>query len=358
MLMVKVWPFVFIAVLVAPATSTNGDSGHRSEWLRVRRIFFGNRPTPPPAPPFFVGGKRPEGLPRSGLDSVIEIEQRYPDIGSKIYFVTLFDKERNIPLYSAYKVTADEAKGIGRSGVSRKNKTDWRNPTFPDPPNLYDAYKEAIETDRQPLSKGHMNPSGLNSFDINALRATYTLTNAAPQFKNFNSHPWRKFERKIVEYARRCSKLDDSAILYLLTGTSDYSIRPDKDNKPMRDTGIPFPDIKNRYLNGKVRLDTPRAMWTAGCCVWSLFGQRQHPQAASFAVMGNNQNNLDMVHQMQMKVTDLETLLREAGFWKPKVNLFPGNKNCGFKENDIRVQKWFLKGNNDFSLRENNNTFI
>lgn len=105
--------------------------GHRSEWLRVRRIFFGNRPTPPPAPPFFVGGKRPEGLPRSGLDSVIEIEQRYPDIGSKIYFVTLFDKERNIPLYSAYKVTADEAKGIGRSGVSRKDKKRWRNPTFP-----------------------------------------------------------------------------------------------------------------------------------------------------------------------------------------------------------------------------------
>ena len=41
------------------------------------------------------------------------------------YFVTLFDGKRNIPIYSAYKVTPQQAAGIGN--YSRVD-SDWRNP--------------------------------------------------------------------------------------------------------------------------------------------------------------------------------------------------------------------------------------
>ena len=61
------------------------------------------------------------------------------------------------------------------------------------------AYREAINTDGR-LSRGHMNPSGINSFDIDFMKATFTLTNTAPQFETSNS--WEKFERRIREYAK------------------------------------------------------------------------------------------------------------------------------------------------------------
>ena len=78
-------------------------------------------------PPFFAGNRRPEGLP--GVSRGKEIQQilpRDPD-GTDPYFLSLFDPERNIPFYSAYKVTPQQAPLIGT--YTRKDvKARWRNP--------------------------------------------------------------------------------------------------------------------------------------------------------------------------------------------------------------------------------------
>lgn len=206
----------------------------------------------------------------------------------------------------------------------------------PTSPNVDAAYKEAIKGG-QPLSRGHMNPSGTNKFKKEFLKATFTLTNAAPQFQNFNSKPWAKFEEKIRTYAKVvCSKKNTPGTLYLLTGISNYGLRPDGRGNPIKDITKP-PPAKNMFVGGTVRLDTPRAMWTAGCCVWNEYGTSKQDSAESFAVMGNNVNNEQLIHQTQMTVTKLESLLREGGFWsfwKPYVNLFPGDKNCA--KNDVK----------------------
>ena len=47
-----------------------------------------------------------------------------------------------------------------------------------------------------------MNPSGINSFDEDFMKATFTLTNAVPQFEASNSGPWQEFETKIRDYAK------------------------------------------------------------------------------------------------------------------------------------------------------------
>ena len=47
--------------------------------------------------------------------------------GTAPYFVSLFDPERNIPFYSAYKVTPQQAPFIG-TYKRRDVKGDWRNP--------------------------------------------------------------------------------------------------------------------------------------------------------------------------------------------------------------------------------------
>ena len=185
------------------------------------------------------------------------------------------------------------------------------------------AYIEAISTDMQPLSRGHMNPSGINSFDKKFMKATFTLTNAAPQFETSNNGPWKTFEERIRKYAKgTCGASSRNGTLYLLTGTSNFGLRPGPGGgKPVQDTTIRLPYTRALFSNG-VTLVTPRAVWTAGCCVWKEPGKK----AESFAVMSNNQKNPGLLHQTEMKVTDLEALLTEPGF--PGVNLFPGDANC------------------------------
>lgn len=200
-----------------------------------------------------------------------------------------------------------------------------------------DAYRVAINTDRQPLSRGHMNPSGINSFDIHFMTATFNLTNAAPQFETSNSGPWQEFERRISKYARSTCGVDSrNGTLYLLTGTSNFGLRPGP-GKPVQDTTIPLPYTRTAFPNG-VTLVTPRAVWTAGCCVWKepgkIFGKWwPRKKAESFAVMSNNQKDRRLLHQKKMRVTDLEALLTKPG--SPGVNLFPGDGNC--RKNDVTL---------------------
>ena len=202
-------------------------------------------------------------------------------------------------------------------------------------PGVDKAYKEAITTDGEPLSRGHMNPSVINSFDLNFMKATFTLTNAVPQFEASNSGPWQEFETKIRDYAKNvCGPRGGT--LYLLTGRSENGIIPDPQNryKVVHDTSctVPKPYVKDKFLGGTVRLETPRSVWTAGCCVWTepgrVFG-RIWPakKAQSFAAMSNNQKDRNKLYQTQMSVREIEELLR-APFLPETVNLFPGDENC------------------------------
>lgn len=64
----------------------------------------------------------PKNLPNSGRGTVLGQRR---GVGATVYFVSLFDKTRNIPFYSAYKVTPDQAKDIGT--YKRKDgKSNWR----------------------------------------------------------------------------------------------------------------------------------------------------------------------------------------------------------------------------------------
>ena len=178
-----------------------------------------------------------------------------------------------------------------------------------------------------------MNPLAINTFDENYMIATFTLTNAAPQFGTSNNVDWQIFEGKIRSYAQHICGATHGGTLYILTGTSEYGLRPDPatgtmvQDRPPRyqirlPTGIPTPGTP---------LVIPHALWTAGCCVWqepgAVFGYWwPKAEAASFAVMTNNQDNSANLHQTQMSVAELEDLLTAPN--SPTVNLFPGNAAC------------------------------
>ena len=179
------------------------------------------------------------------------------------------------------------------------------------------AYKKANEEAqiryKDQLTRGHMNPSGINSFSQTYMKNTFTLVNAVPQFEASNSGPWQVFENKISNYAKTtCGGSTRRGTLYLLTGRSEKGLN-----------GVTKPNISNSFtVNAKtLRLETPGAVWTAGCCMWMEKGK---PKAESFAVISNNHYDKTELHQTPMKVTDLEKHLKVT----TTVNLFPGNPDC------------------------------
>ena len=196
-----------------------------------------------------------------------------------------------------------------------------------------------------------MNPSVINSFDLNFMKATFTLTNAVPQFQESNSGPWQEFETKIRDYAKDiCGPRGGT--LYLLTGRSENGIIPDAQSpyKVFQDTSntVKKPYLKNTFVNGRVNLKTPRSVWTAGCCVWEepgrVFGNRWPvKKAQSFALMSNNHKDKSKLYQTQMSVRELEELLKDLKA-PSAVNLFPGDENCRNPVNNIKTLKYISIG--------------
>ena len=196
-------------------------------------------------------------------------------------------------------------------------------------PGVDNAYKQANREaihrfSNTQLTRGHMNPSGINSFDINFMKATFNLTNAVPQFEASNSGPWQVFENKIKNYAKNiCGSQTRQGTLYLLTGRSENGL-----------CAVPKPQVTNTFTvrHRRVKLETPAAVWTAGCCVWKepgrIFGNLwKTKKAESFAVMSNNHYDKTQLHQTQMSVIDLEMRLK-APASTTNVHLFPGNTKC------------------------------
>lgn len=102
------------------------------------------------------------------------------------------------------------------------------------------CYKNADKAD-----KGHLNHVQINSFDQNHVTATFTYSNAVPQYLGFNRGQWKKFEGLIVNYVRnQCAKKPTGGKMYLMTGTSHFRLQigaatPTQDpNSPVRQPWI------------------------------------------------------------------------------------------------------------------------
>ena len=80
-----------------------------------------------PASQFFAGKKRPKGLPRTDTRGK-EIQQKLPNDPAKKppYFVSRFDPDENTAFYSAYKVTPEQARDLGKYSRHDINVRGWR----------------------------------------------------------------------------------------------------------------------------------------------------------------------------------------------------------------------------------------
>ena len=98
--------------------------------------------------------------------------------------------------------------------------------------------------------KGHLNPVQINSFDINHVKATFTYSNAVPQYLGFNRGQWKKFEGLIVNYVRtKCAaKMPTGGKMYLMTGTSNFRLQIGA-NTPTQD---PNPTVRQPWIKTEV----------------------------------------------------------------------------------------------------------
>uniref|UniRef100_A0A3B4USY9 DNA/RNA non-specific endonuclease domain-containing protein n=1 Tax=Seriola dumerili TaxID=41447 RepID=A0A3B4USY9_SERDU len=144
------------------------------------------------------------GTPPRGISDIRlkKICQRYAD---KPRFVTLYDPQKRIPVYSAYTFKKTEGDRrvdypwmyepqlaeIDGNGNMLPFPTGYLHMKFEDSQAVLDDYSDVVLYER-----GHLNPDQHQSTPHDRA-ATYTLTNVVPEIREFNIGPWREYEERI-----------------------------------------------------------------------------------------------------------------------------------------------------------------
>ncbi|NXN86601.1 ENDD1 protein, partial [Bombycilla garrulus] len=164
-------------------------------------------------------------------------------------FATLYDRDRRIPVYSAY---------IYNPGSCDRSKWWFVEPQLINPTYGNDmdteqsignqhkitpqqiGQSQAITQDYknlQDLDRGHLSPSGHQNGN-NSKWATFTLTNIVPQNSTLNKGAWKDYENQTM--AQRTQGCNST---YVIVGA------------------VPG----NKYISNK-RVNVPSHIWSAACC--------------------------------------------------------------------------------------------
>ena len=140
---------------------------------------------------------------------------RYPG------FTVSFNPQHHIPNYVAWTLTGNEAQG-----EEVKKRTD----NFAPDPNVYGC-PTLNDYKGSGYDRGHMAPAGDMKWSVDAMNASFLLTNMTPQAHALNKGAWRTLEEKCREWAKR-----DSAVI-IVCGP----ILTDKLTERIGNTGVTVP---------------------------------------------------------------------------------------------------------------------
>ncbi|XP_032913447.1 endonuclease domain-containing 1 protein-like [Catharus ustulatus] len=194
---------------------------------------------------------------------------------NKYRFVTLYDRNNRIPVYSAYIYQPGNGKRyeswfIEPQLINQKYRKD-----MDEEDSIVRQYKinstviaesQAIDKDYSgALDRGHLCPSGHQSGDDNKT-ATFTLTNIVPQYSTLNQGAWRIYEEETM-----AQKTQGCDITYVITGA------------------VPG---KSSISNGRVNV--PSHIWSAACCL-----NKKKPIKA-WAAMAENMRDRNHVRNLDL----------------------------------------------------------
>ncbi|XP_042326307.1 endonuclease domain-containing 1 protein-like [Sceloporus undulatus] len=215
-------------------------------------------------------------------------------------FATMYDSDKRIPIYSAYKCKPGNGSKIEKwmiepqlvepslgKSMEDENTTQISRWQLKQSQAVSDDYRYLLN-----YTWGHLNPIE-HQPDNNSRAATSTLTNMVPQFKKLSKHAWAKYENSIRDKAKQAHFCRD---LYVIAGA------------------VPSSDA---YVSGN-RVSKPSHIWSAACCVHEKKGR------ISWTAMARNVEDKVKeypLNELQMELTKL--------YGKGKVDLF--NSACNSK---------------------------
>ncbi|NWY91816.1 ENDD1 protein, partial [Loxia curvirostra] len=194
------------------------------------------------------------------------------------HYATLYDRDRRIPVYSAY---------IYHPGPGNRIKSWFVEPQLINPTYSRDIDKETSVSDQyqitpqqigqsqainqdynklQGLDRGHLSPSGHQSGN-NSKWATFTLTNIVPQNSTLNKGQWKDYENQMM-----AQNTQGCTMTYVIMGA------------------VPG----NTYISNK-RVNIPSHIWSAACCqtntIWNTWA----------VIAENNKSQVQNLTQAQLE---------------------------------------------------------
>ena len=180
------------------------------------------------------------------------------------------------------------------------------------------------------VHRGHLIASQYGRNNQAKMRATFTYTNAVPQFGVFNSYPWRVCESRLIRWGRQnCAQVREATNvrLFIVVGAIPSTVRGLPQQRYFGQTG--FSDYKD--TKGNYRVNVPSDMWNAACCTYSVNGILQYRSTAFWRE--NNPGNAPCNR------ANTDHLTRWLSGWiaggTVSFNLFPQTSQCNSKGNYI-----------------------
>jgi DNA/RNA endonuclease G (NUC1) len=142
----------------------------------------------------FVEGKAPQAP-----NAVTPLCEKRDDA---VYFATGYSKRDNYGYWSAYRLDEEQIDEIDQLGLPRPNVQFKQNPKLKVGSYVQPRHDSYTGTG---WDRGHVAPNGAMAWDAEAQRASFTVSNIAPQNSAMNRNIWRCFEISIREWAASSS---------------------------------------------------------------------------------------------------------------------------------------------------------
>ena len=176
------------------------------------------------------------------------------------------------------------------------------------------------------VHRGHLIASQYGRNNRAKMRATFTYTNAVPQFGKFNSHPWRTCEGRLITWGRQnCAQVRGATNvrLFIVVGTIPSTERGPPQQRYFGKRG--FSDYKDA---SNYRVNVPSDIWTAACCTYSVNGILQYRSTAFW-----RENNPGNAPCRRTNVGELTRMF--SGLIYGGIDLFPQTPRCNNNRNYI-----------------------
>ncbi|XP_022781680.1 uncharacterized protein LOC111322777 [Stylophora pistillata] len=182
------------------------------------------------------------------------------------------------------------------------------------------------------VHRGHLIASQYGRNNQAKKKATFTYTNAVPQFGVFNSQPWKTCESRLITWGNQnCAQVKGATNvrLFIVVGAIPSTVSVSSKWRYFGKKG--FSDYKDTI--GDYRVNVPSDMWTAACCTYSVKGTLKYRSTAFW-----RENNPGNAECEKTDVGSLTSLLsRRIRGGTVSFNLFPQTSQCNNKKNHIQL---------------------